>query len=406
MEIKSVGKFRIAVKQNLYENIIPFWLNYAIDQEQGGFHGRITNDLRPEPGAPRCVILITRILWAFSALYQFDPDERFINIARRVYNYLTAKFLDKKYGGVYWMISSKGEAIDVMKKVYGQAFAVYALSEYYAATGEDAALNSAIQIFRLIEKHNHDDIYQGYLEVCNRDWSPSDNMQLSAVDMNEKKSMNSHLHLLEAYTNLYRQTKDDEVGDRLRELIDCHLKHIIDPHTFHLRLFFDERWITKSEIVSFGHDIEASWLLLEAAEVLGDQQILMHVRAIAQKMVAAVSAEGFNERGVLYMERDERGDLLTDRFDWWPQAEAVVGFLNAYQLSGRDLYLDQALRGWNFIEKYFIDREYGEWFYEVSAEGIPNPNRYKASEWKCPYHNIRACLEIIKRTDSVTFMRK
>jgi len=398
MKINTVEKWRIQVKRNLYENIIPFWLDHAIDNEQGGFHGRITNDLKVEPGAPRCVILMTRILWAFSALYQFDPDKRFLNIASRAYDYLMARFLDKKYGGVYWMISAKGVAIDVMKKVYGQAFAIYALSEYYAATAEKAALNTALQIFRLIEKHNHDDVYLGYLEASNRDWSPSDNMQLSTVDMNEKKSMNSHLHLMEAYTNLYRQTKDNKVGNRLRELIDCHLKHIIDPRTFHLRLFFDERWVTKSEVVSFGHDIEASWLLAEAAEVFGDPQIISRIKKITSKMVTAVSIEGFDDRGVLYMERDSKGDLLTDRFDWWPQAEAVVGFLNAYQCTGKDSYLEQAWRGWNFIEKYFIDHEYGEWFYEISAQGIPNPSRYKASEWKCPYHNIRACLEIMKRT--------
>lgn len=319
-------------------------------------------------------------------------------MAQRAYHYLIDKFIDRKYGGVYWMVTPQGEPVEDLKKIYGQAFAIYALSEYYMDVGDKAALNEALKIFYLVEKYCHDHVNLGYFEAANRDWSPTENLQLSEVDMNEKKSMNSHLHLLEAFANLLKAYENDLVRRRLRELIGCHLDFIINPVTNHLSLFFDEFWNRKSEVISFGHDIETSWLLYEAAEILGDPEITTSVRQTILKMIAAIMTEGFNRQGALYMEKDATGNLLSTRFDWWPQAEAVVGLLNAYELGGDEKYFTQALRVWDYIEKYFVDRQYGEWYYEVSAEGVPNPNRYKVSEWKCPYHNVRTCLEVLKRT--------
>jgi len=398
METRIIEQFRNRISRNLNENIIPFWMTHAIDRQNGGFYGRITNDLRIEKNAPRGLILIGRILWTFSALYRYDKNESYLTVAQRAYQYLTDKFIDRKYGGAFWMITPQGEPTEDLKKIYGQAFAIYAFSEYYAATGEKAALEEALDIFHLIETYCHDSANLGYLEAANRDWSPTENLQLSAVDLNEKKSMNSHLHLLEALANLLRVSRDDLVRSRLREMIECHLDFIINPATNHLSLFFDEFWNRKSEVISFGHDIEASWLLCEAAEVLGEKATISKVQQTTLKMVAAVAAEGFTEKGALIMEKDAAGNLLRTGFDWWPQAEAVVGLLNAYEIGGNFDYIQRALRTWDFIEKYFVDNQYGEWFYEVSGEGVPNPNKYKVSEWKCPYHNVRTCLEVLRRT--------
>lgn len=398
METKIIEQFRNRISRNMYENIIPFWMTHTVDRQNGGFYGQITNDLRIEKNAPRGLILIGRILWTFSALYRYDKNEGYLTIAQRAYQYLSDKFIDRKYGGAFWKVSVQGQPVEDLKKIYGQAFAIYAFSEYYATTGEKAALEEALDIFNLIEKFCHDVINRGYLEAANRDWTATENMQLSEVDLNEKKSMNSHLHLLEALTNLLRVSHADLVRSRLREIIECHLDFIINPATNHLSLFFDEHWNRKSEVISFGHDIETSWLLYEAAEVLGDQALMNKVKPTVLKMIEAIVAEGFTEEGALIMEKDADGNLLHNRFDWWPQAEAVVGLLNAYELSGNYDYVRRALKTWDFIEKYFVDNQYGEWFYEVSGEGVPNPNKYKVSEWKCPYHNVRTCLEVLKRT--------
>ncbi|MFA7711523.1 MAG: AGE family epimerase/isomerase [Candidatus Neomarinimicrobiota bacterium] len=401
MKIETITRFRDRISRNLYENIIPFWMTHAVDHQNGGFYGRITNDLHIDANAPRGLILTGRILWTFSALYRFSPREEYLKMAQRAYHYLIDKFIDREYGGAYWMIDPQGKAVEDRKKIYGQAFVIYALSEYYTICSDKFVLEEAFNIFHLIEKFCHDSINIGYFEAANRDWSLSDNMQLSIVDMNEKKSMNSHLHLLEAFANLLRISNDGLVRNRLREIIKCHLEFIFNPAIDHLSLFFDEFWNRKSDVISFGHDVEASWLLCEAGEVIGEQEILLKVQQTALKLVAAVVAEGFTAQNALYTEKVETGQLHSASFDWWPQAEAVVGLLNAYEIGGDEKYFKKALGVWDFIEKYFVDYQYGEWFYEVSESGIPNPNRFKVSEWKCPYHNVRTCLEVLKRTEKI-----
>jgi len=397
MQIKSIEKFKTAVTQVLDENIIPFWLTYSRDAENGGFFGRISNDLKVDPTAPRGLILYTRILWAFSALYKFKPEVQYLELARRAYDYLANAFWDKKFGGFYWMVDYQGKVIDDLKKIYGQAFAIYALCEYYAAGGDRSALDLAINIFELIEKHNHDNQFGGYFESSYRDWKIADNVALSEVDLAEKKSMNTHLHLMEAYTSLAHEWRNEQVQNRLKELIDCHLNFILNPDSYHLQLFFDERWIPKSEVISFGHDIEASWLLTEAAEILGNSQLISKVANICLKMVNATLIEGISEQGGLFMEMDGEGKIIPRDFDWWPQVEAIIACLNVYQQLKKESYLNHALRFWNFLDEYFIDHQNSEWFYSVSADRVPNPQRLKVCEWKGPYHNIRGCIEILKR---------
>jgi len=401
MQIKSIRELKEAVTYTLNENIIPFWLTYTKDDENGGFFGRISNDLKIDLTAPRGLILYTRILWAFSALYQFKPETQYLELARRAYDYLEDYFLDKKFGGFYWMVDYQGKVIDDLKKIYGQAFAIYALCEYYAASGDRSALDLAIKIFELIEKHNHDNQFGGYFESSYRDWRVADNVALSAVDLAEKKSMNTHLHLMEAYTSLSREWSNEQVQNRLQELIDCHLNYILNPDTYHLRLFFDERWTPKSVIISFGHDIETSWLLTEAAEVLSDSQLVSKVAKTCLQMVNATLAAGISAPGGLFMEMDGEGKIIPRNIDWWPQVEAIIACLNVYQQSKKELYLDHALRFWNFLDKYFIDHQNGEWFYSVSPEGEPDPQRLKVCEWKGPYHSIRGCIEILKRLETI-----
>lgn len=400
MDGKIKQKFWDSVERELSENLIPFWMMHAVDHHYGGFIGRMTNDLLVKRKAPKGLVLNARILWTFSALYRYEPKPEYLQMAQRAFEYLTLKFQDTLYGGYYWMLSYCGESIDVKKKIYGQAFMIYALSEYVRATGEKVALNMARELFKLIEKRCRDRRYLGYFESYNRDWIVAEDYRLSEKDMNEKKSMNAHLHLLESYTNLFRIWKDKKIESALRELIAVFLKFIIDPQSYCFRLFFNEKWIPKTHHISFGHDIEGSWLLTEAVEVLNDRRLHDAVVNKAIRMAEAVRNKGLdNDGGLLYEGSPEC--ILDDDKHWWPQAEAVVSFLNAYQLSGDTQYFDAAYQCWQFIEEYIVDKKHGEWYWKVSREGKRDAKEYKISEWKGPYHNVRACLEILKRLDSI-----
>ena len=388
---------RQRVEAELLIDILPFWLKYTIDEEYGGFRGRISNDLTIDPHADKGVILNARILWTFSKAYSVYRDSVYRSTARRAYEYLDCFFRDPDFGGIYWMLDYTGRTADTKKHIYGQAFTVYALAEYYHATGEAEALGKALRLVEQIETASHDARNGGYFETYERDWTLAADQRLSDVDMDEKKSMNTHLHLLEAYTNLLRFHEDATVRRRLRELIEIFLEHIINPATHHFILFFDEKWRPRSAKISFGHDIEGSWLLVEAAEILSDPAVLERVREAAVKMAQAVYEQGLDsDGGLLY----EANPTNTDKH-WWPQAEAVVGFLNAYQLSGRQHFMDAAERSWTFIEKFIIDHEYGEWYWLVSKSGVPGAGLDKVGPWKCPYHNSRTCFEVMRRLDAV-----
>jgi len=395
-----VQGLRKKVETELLSHILPFWLKYTIDDEFGGFRGQISNDLEIDPHAAKGLILNARILWTFSKAYSVYRDPVYLATARRAYDYLTQFFWDAEFGGVYWMLDFEGRPIDCKKRIYGQAFAVYALAEYFHASGDSEALAKALRLVERIESASHDALHRGYFETCERDWTLAADQRLSAVDLNENKSMNTHLHLLEAYTTLLRFREDLVLRLRLRELIEIFLFHIVDLATHHFILFFNEQWRPRSEKISFGHDIEGSWLLCEAAEVLGDAALLERVRAVALKIAQAVYAQGIDTDGGLLYEADPSGIVDTDKH-WWPQAEAVVGFLNAHQLSGRQYFRDAADGSWAFIEKYIVDHRYGEWFWLVSRAGVPGAEHYKVDPWKCPYHNSRTCFEVMQRLDAM-----
>lgn len=397
MLYQTIQQFSQAIRDELDNNLIPFWLERSADSEYGGFIGQMSNDGTVDPRAPKGLILNARLLWTFSALYRFNKDNRCRDMAGRAYDYLQTHFWDSRHGGTFWQVDYQGNPLDDKKKIYGQAFYIYALAEYYQAFGADPALKLATQVYDLIETNSKDKIYGGYIEVCNRDWSVAGDLRLSEKDMDEKKSMNNHLHLLEAYTNLYRIWPDTRLRERLTELIDLFVQKIVDPASGHMNHFFDETWQPKSSNYTFGHDIEAGWLLCEAAEVLDDFNITSQVLRLARITLD----EALDDDGGLCYE-GQAGKVTDPNREWWPQAESVAGFLNAYVLSSDQSFFEAAQKAWLFIEKYFIDRENGEWFWRIDPNGRPDPAEPKVSQWKGPYHNIRMCLETIRRLGQIT----
>jgi mannobiose 2-epimerase len=389
------------VGEHLFGHILPFWSGPALDEKNGGWMAWLSNDLKPNRSKPKGLIVNTRILWAFSAVHRVKAEPIYKEMAERAFDVVMGKFWDAKHGGAFWQLNDKGKVIDDSKKIYGQAFYIYALTEFHRAFASDTALKRAKELFELIERHAHDAKFGGYIEVCRRDWSAADaGARLSDKDMNEKKSMNNHLHVLEAYTNLYRVWRDPRVAERLRELIDLFLTRILDARTKHLHHFFDEQWNVRSDTYTFGHDIEASWLLCEAAEELGDKELLKRVRAVAAQMANAAFDEGFSADGGLCYEGKD-GKVIDLGRESWPQAEALVGFLNAFEISRDGKFLAAAVRVWSYIDQKIVDRVHGEWFWRINPDGVPDAKLPKVSEWKGPYHAARACLETVRRLNEI-----
>jgi mannobiose 2-epimerase len=386
-------------RRELLENILPFWRRRSVDRRRGGFIGQLSNDLQVQETAPKGLVLNARILWTFSAVHRLSRQVDDAALAQRAYRYLTEYFRDPDQGGYYWELDPTGRPLDDRKKIYGQAFCVYALTEYHRAFADEEALRQAIELFGLIEAQSRDAAHGGYLEALSREWQPLEDMRLSEQDLNEKKSMNNHLHILEAYTNLLRVWPEPVLADRLRELARLFRERILNADQTHLQHFFDESWAPRSDRYTFGHDIEASWLLCEAAHVLGDPSLQQETQALAVKMARVVLREGVDhDGGVVY--EGHHGRIINSDREWWPQAEAVVGFHQAWELTGDVAFLEAAERCWQFIQDHIVDATYGEWFWRVSQSGEPDPAMPKISAWKCPYHNSRCCLELIRRAQT------
>lgn len=383
-------------QRDLIENILPFWMKNMPDPS-GGFLGRIDGTGTVVPDAGKGAILNARILWTFSAAWIHFHDRRYLDAAERAYLYIRDNFIDKEYGGVYWCLGPDGTPLDTKKQFYAIAFTVYALSEYYAACRDVAALDLAVSLYRSIEDHSLDREREGYLEACSRDWKPIEDMRLSEKDRNDAKTMNTHLHILEAYTGLYRVWRDKELAASLGNTIELFLDRIIGPDG-HLILFFDREWEPQSTMFSYGHDIEASWLLCEAASVLGDEKLLQRVENASMR-VASASVEGFSDDGGMLYEYDPVSGYRNDSREWWVQAETVVGCINQFRLTGDEVWKERALSEWNFIKKNIICPD-GEWYWAAIPKGggfVPDTVNDRAGFWKCPYHNARMCLEIIDR---------
>jgi cellobiose epimerase len=391
-----ISDLKTKAVEELTGNILPFWMTRMIDNENGGFFGRIDGENNIVGDAPKGAILNARILWSFSAAYAELGGEEYLKTANRAKEYILDNFFDNTNGGTWWMLTSGGDPLDTKKQIYSQAFFIYALSEYALATGDEICKNKAIDLFHLIEKHSFDKEMNGYLEAFDSRWGVIDDLRLSEKDANEKKTMNTHLHVLEAYTNLYRLWPDEHLASQLENLIRIFLDKILDKGSSHLNLFFDENWQCKSTIVSYGHDIESSWLLLEAAMVLTDSDLRKEVAARSLKIVKA-AIEGLQEDGSLIYEKDDSFDHIDMDRHWWVQAEAVVGFLNAWELTGGESYLQMTSKSFDFINNNLVDRINGEWYWSIRIDGTVNTRDDKAGFWKCPYHNTRMCLEIIRR---------
>lgn len=380
----------------LENNILPFWMNKMEDNEEGGFYGQITGEDELKPEASKGAILNARILWTFSSAYRLLKKPEYLETATRAKRYLIDRFYDPQYGGIYWELDYKGNPLDTKKQIYAIGFAIYGLSEYARATGDEEALAYAQQLFDVIEQHSFDSEQNGYVEALTRDWQPIGDMRLSDKDENEKKTMNTHLHILEPYTNLYRVWKDERLERQLRNLIEVFISRILDPQTGHLNLFFEEDWTNKYHIVSYGHDIEASWLIHEAALVLGDPEVLKRIEPIIIR-IAQAADEGLNPDGSMIYENFLDKQKIDRELHWWVQAENVVGHINLYQHFGDTEALDTAARCWEFIKTKLIDREQGEWHWSLLPDGTVNRRDDKAGFWKCPYHNGRMCMEVIER---------
>jgi cellobiose epimerase len=395
--MKRKKKFLLKeLNSELNRHILPFWINKMKDKENKGFYGRIDGYNRVDPEAGKGSILNARILWTFSAAFSATHEEDYLNTANRAYDYCIKHFLNRRNGGVYWLLDKYGRPLETKNQIYALAFMIYGLSEYYRATGISQAAEESVGLFHLIEKHSFDNALNGYFEAFDENWKLLEDLRLSDKDVNEKKTMNTHLHILEAYTNLYRCWDDPFLLERIKNLLQVFFEKIIDSNTWHFRLFFDEQWNSRDATVSYGHDIEGSWLLQEAAMVTGDEKLITRAKETANNMVGHLLKEAFDADGGLFYEAEGARVRDTDKH-WWPQAEALVGLINAWENTGEQQYFDQTLLVWDFIKKNMIDRKKGEWYFRVNREGQPYPEEDKAGFWKCPYHNSRACLELIHR---------
>ena len=379
----DIKMLKAEVQDVLENNILSFWLSNMIDDEHGGFYGQMTGEGQLVKEADKGGILSARILWAFSAAYRVLGDPEYLMAATLIKDYIIEYFYDNEFGGTYWSVDYLGNPKDTKKQIYAIGFMIYGLSEYARATGDQQALDYAIKLFDCIEQHSLDKVNNGYIEAQTREWNEIADMLLSELDANFPKSQNTHLHIIEPYTNLYRCLKE------------CEASPVSETH--HLDLFFDMDWTREAgALESYGHDIECSWLMHEAALVLGDQAVLDKVEPIV-KLVAKASEKGLNADGSMVHEANLDTGYVDDDRHWWVQAETVVGFINLYQHFGDESALQKALHCWQYIKDNLIDREGGEWFWSRDAQGNINRRDDKAGFWKCPYHNSRMCLEIMER---------
>ena len=378
------------VRENLTSNILPYWLR--LRDPRGGFYGEVSADGAVQYDAPRGVILNARLIWSFAAASRALKQPEYLDAALHACDWFLQHFCDHKYGGVYWSVSADGERLDSKKQLYAQAFAIYGLSELCKVTRDGEALKQAVNLFRVVESRFADAAHGGYIEALSRDFSPLTDMSLSAHDINADKTMNSHLHLLEAYANLYQVWPDPVLKTRVEALLELVGTRIMAP-SGHLQLYFRSDWTVLPGAVSYGHDIETSWLALECAFALKDADALTRVRPWALAMGRAGN-EGLFPDGSMRYEK-----LLDGSFDdsrqWWVQAETVVGNLWLWKYHADTAGLSRAMACWAYIRDHLVDSAGGEWWWAVLPDGSLDKSQPKAGFWKCPYHNTRMCLQVL-----------
>ncbi|NCD70940.1 AGE family epimerase/isomerase [Mucilaginibacter agri] len=381
--------------------IMDYWSRYTVDDTYGGFYGKIDQHNQVDLKAPKGSVLNARILWSFSAAYNQDQTPYYLDLAQRAYDYISKYFIDHEHRGVYWTVDFEGNPLDTKKQVYATAFTIYGLSEYYIASKDESAKQLAMDLYKLLVDKSFDTEQTGYFEAFTRDWQPIEDLRLSEKDANEKKTMNTHLHVLEAYANLYRIWPDGGLLEQILGLLYNFIDHFIGPSKHSLHLFFDENWKLRSDLVSYGHDIEAAWLVLRAAEIIDDELLIAQLRPIAVD-IAHATLNGLDKDGGMWYEYEPASKRLISEKHWWVQAEAMIGYFNAWQISGDDNFKTLSLKNWDFVKNKILDQHNGEWHWGVNQHGQIMPNEDKAGLWKCPYHNTRACIEIINRINSLS----
>ena len=458
------------VRKELTENILPFWMQYARDEKTGGFYGTLAQPpsaggtFRPpvgDPAEPRSVVMTARHLWAYSAAFNALGDAQYLEMARYAWNAIVRDYADDESGGVFWSVNPDGSPAVARKQIYGEAFAVYGLAEYALALknfaevpAAGAPLSFALSIYDLLEGRARDKNAGGYFEARSRDWSATTELKLSDKDIDCDKSMNTNLHVMEAYTTLLRVLKAfagasadtgsspgngastvpvaspasmdqaarlcahpsrienalrdsaalDEAISRVREslaqLVRITTEKILGPDA-HLDLYFNAEWKAIGDVISYGHDIECSWLLWEAVEELDDPGIAASYREAVVRIARTALEEGF-DAGSGALENETHGIRRDRTRIWWCQAEALVGFFNAWQLTGENIFLDAALAQWRWILAVQKDPVGGDWFWAVGPDGKPDPDQPKGGNWKTSYHNARCCMEILRRVGGET----
>jgi mannobiose 2-epimerase len=378
----------------LTDNILNYWVTRVYDPRRKMFYGVIDSGEQADQEAPLGCVMVSRILWTFSAAWHYFPTAVYRNMADEAWRILESHFHDKEYGGYFWAVKPDGTPVNDSKQFYAQSFVIYALSEYARIFDHQESKEKALEVYRLLEQHAFDPVDGGYFEAASRDWQGPARDFITPKGERMKKSMNTHLHVLEAYTNLYRIAPREETGQRIALLLEIFMRHIIHPETNHFHMFFDTDWSVQSTAISFGHDIEGTWLLHEATEVLGDHAIMEKLQPMIVAMAEAVGREALDPSGGLYNEADQ-GHLDKD-FHWWPQAEAVVGFWNAWQLTGDKTFRRWSEGAWKFIGQHQRDAQNGDWHWLITPDLKVRPMD-KVSPWKCPYHNGRMCLEMMRR---------
>ena len=417
----DINLFKSELRQNLTENILPYWMNKMCDP-RGGFYGRRDGYDNLDAEAPKGAILHGRIVWTFSAAHRFSENSGYIDYAKRAADFIDSCFLDKEYGGAFWSVDVEGNPLDTKKQYYAIAFIIYGASEMYLATGDKRCLDLAWNLFNCIEDHARDYDLDGYIEASTREWGKIEDMRLSSHDANASKTMNTHLHILEGYTNLLRALKHCKPGhedgsdmmirkveEATKNLLRVFLYKIENSDTHHLTLFFDDCWRKFDDAESYGHDIEASWLLLESAEVIGDKELFEETLRHTEKIALAGLKGRENDGSMIYeLHADGRCD---NNKHWWVQAENVIGQLYlAYFHSDpgseeEKRYLSDAWRSWRYIADNLVDPN-GEWYWAINSDSTIDRKDDKAGFWKCPYHNSRMCLESIKILDLIEKRRQ
>ncbi len=380
------------VKNNLEENILKFWIDKMQDPN-GGFFGQMTGEEEILEDSPKGAIQNARILWAFSAAYRILKKKEYLMVATRAKDYFIEHFIDNKYGGVYWSVNANGSRLNKRKHLYAIGFGVYALSEYVRATNDENILKYAVNIYETLEKEGLDPENGGYVEAKDRDWGETNDYKLCDKDPEARKTMRTQLHILESFTNLYRVWPNDNLRKNIINLLDLFNEKLIDPETGHLGLFFDEKWNKIENSYSYGYDIEASWILLEAALIVKDIDRINKTRHVAQSLGQA-ALKGLQPDGS-FTNMVCDGKECTCR-QWWVQAEAVIGALWMWKYLNIKDGADIAINCWNYAATNLVDEEHGEWFWACKMDGTPNKEKDKVNFLKSPYHNSRMCFEVLE----------